>query len=305
MEQNRFLAGHLAAIFTILVWGTTFTSTKVLLSGFAPVEILFFRFLIGFAALFLACPRPLKLTDKRQEFLFASAGLTGVTLYFLMENIALTYTTTANVGVIISAAPFFTALLSFLFLKGERPRANFFIGFAAAIAGIALISWGGQTLLQLNPLGDILALLAAFLWAVYSILTRKIGSCGYPPVQATRRAFFYGLLFMLPTLPFLDFHLELERFSNPVYLLNMLFLGLGASALCFVTWNITVRILGAVKASVYIYGSPVVTIIASSLILHERMTRIGLLGTLLTLSGLILSEWHFPKKSSSLSREAK
>lgn len=101
--------GHLAAVFTVILWGTTFISTKVLLTGFQPVEILFFRFLLGLAALTAVCPKRIKGTTWRQELTFAAAGLCGVTLYFLAENMALTYTTASNVGVIVSAAPLFTA----------------------------------------------------------------------------------------------------------------------------------------------------------------------------------------------------
>ncbi len=64
------------------------------------------------------------------------AALCGICLYYLLENIALTYTMTSNVGVIISVTPFFTAILSHLFMKSEgKLRANFFIGFVAAMAG--------------------------------------------------------------------------------------------------------------------------------------------------------------------------
>ena len=111
MKQNK-AAGHLAALLTIFIWGTTFISTKVLLRDFQPVEILFFRFVIGLAALAAACPRRIKGTTLRQELAFASAGLSGVCLYYLLENIALTYTMASNVGVIISVAPFFTGILS-------------------------------------------------------------------------------------------------------------------------------------------------------------------------------------------------
>lgn len=103
--------GHLAAFVTILIWGTTFISTKVLLRVFTPIEILLIRFLIGYAALWCVRPRKLKVTDNKQEWTFAAAGLCGITLYYLLENIALTYTLASNVGVIISIAPFFTAIL--------------------------------------------------------------------------------------------------------------------------------------------------------------------------------------------------
>lgn len=76
---------------------------------------------------------------------------------------------------------------------------------------------------------------------------------------------------MIPALFLFDFHLELERFANPVYLFNIVFLGLGASALCFVSWNFAVKILGAVNTSIYIYMVPVITVVTSVLILHEKI----------------------------------
>ena len=106
--MNKTIHGHIAAFLTILIWGTTFISTKVLLISFEPVEILFIRFMIGYFALWCVCPRRLKVRRSKQEWYFAAAGLCGVTLYYLFENIALTYTLASNVGVIISIAPFFT-----------------------------------------------------------------------------------------------------------------------------------------------------------------------------------------------------
>ena len=288
--ENNTAKGHLAALLTVIIWGTTFISTKVLLADFQPIEILFFRFLMGLLALVIIYPRRLKQTGFRREIVFIAAGLCGVCLYYLLENIALTYTMASNVGVIISVAPFFTAILSHLFLKREEKlRANFFIGFFAAMFGIGLISFNGASL-QLNPIGDLLALLAAFLWACYSILTRKISDYGYNTILTTRRIFFYGLLFMIPALFLFDFKLDLSRFVNPVYLLNILFLGLGASALCFVTWIFAVKVLGAVKTSIYIYLVPVITVAASVLIIHEPFTWITGIGTVLTLAGLFISE---------------
>lgn len=283
--------GHLAALFTIVVWGTTFISTKVLLRNFQPVEILIIRFVIGYILLFLAKPGLIRLTDRKQEWVFAAAGLCGICLYYLLENIALTYTLASNVGVIISAAPFFTAILSKIFLKEDgHMRVSFFLGFAVAIVGICMMSFSGSETLKLNPKGDILALAAAFVWACYSVLTKKISGYGYSTIQNTRHMFGYGILFMIPAAVAFDFRLGLSRLADPVNLLNILFLGAGASALCFVTWNMAVQILGAVRTSVYIYIVPVVTIVTSVLILHEKITGTAALGAGLTLGGLILSE---------------
>ncbi|UWX05672.1 DMT family transporter [Taurinivorans muris] len=296
MTDKSKIIGHLAAVFTIIIWGTTFISTKILLEGFLPVEILFFRFVIGYTALLLLYPKKLKVTNRKHEPVFVFAGLCGICLYYLLENIALTFTFASNVGVIMSTAPFFTAILSHLFfISEEKLRLRFFIGFVCAMVGIIFISYNGMKF-TLDPLGDFLALSAALVWACYSLLVRKISKMGYPVFLSTRRTFFYGIIFMIPAAWFSDFRLDLFRFTHSIYLFNMIFLGLGASAFCFVTWNFAVRELGTVKTSVYIYLVPVITVFTSALVLKERLTALMGIGAALTLAGLILSEQKAGKK---------
>ncbi len=285
-------AGHLAALLTILIWGTTFISTKILLADFQPVEILSFRFIMGYLVLLIAYPHRIKRLSRKQEMTFAAAGFCGVCLYYLLENVALTFTMASNVGVIISVAPFITAILARLFMKSEeRLQINFLIGFIVAMAGIILISFNGSQL-KLNPVGDILAFAAAFVWACYSVLTKRTGSFGLPVILTTRRTFFYGILFMIPALFLFDFQLSLPRFTDVKNLLNILYLGIGASALCFVTWNYAVKILGPVKTSIYIYMVPVITVITSMLVLKETVTFLSIAGTVLAVIGLFLSEYN-------------
>ena len=288
-ESPKNRQGHLLALFSILIWGTTFISTTVLLNAFLPSEILFFRMVIAIVTLYLVRPKRLRLQSRKHEWYFAGAGLCGVTLYFLLENIALTYTTSGNCSVIISTAPFFVALAVHLFLKTEHLSRHFFIGFGAAIAGICLISFSGQQM-QLNPLGDLLCILAAMSWGGYSVFIKKIDAYGYDTLLVTRRIFLYGLLFLLPALPLIGFSPNLKSLLEPIYLFNFLYLGLGASALCFVTWNTAVKQLGAVKTSVYIYISPVITIFAAWLLLRDPILPMSLLGAGLTLLGLVISQ---------------
>lgn len=289
---NKSITGHAAALITIMVWGTTFISTKVLLQEFSPIEILFIRFTIGYLALWCVFPRRLILRENGQERYFIAAGLCGVTLYYLLENIALTYTMASNVGVIMSITPFFTVIFSCLFLHHKRPNPRFFLGFVIAMSGIILISFGNGATLQINPLGDILAVIAAITWAAYAIITKKISEFGYNTMQTTRRTFFYGLIFMIPAMLLMDFNIEPAKLLNIKILLNLLFLGLGASALCFVAWNSAVKILGSVKTSVYIYMVPVITTVTAAVILDEKITLMMLCGIFLTLIGLFLSEYR-------------
>lgn len=118
-------------------------------------------------------PHVLTFRSWRQEALFAGAGLCGVRLYFLLENIALTLTYASNAGMIVAVIPMITAVLAHFLLSGEKLEPRFFIGFAAAFTGLALIFFNGQMMLKLNPLGDILAAASAFVWAAYAILMKK------------------------------------------------------------------------------------------------------------------------------------
>ncbi|OCG61001.1 DMT family transporter [Gilliamella sp. Nev3-1] len=290
MLFSKRTQGHLIALMTVFLWGTTFIATKILLIDFKPVEILFFRFGLGYLTLWILSPRFLAWQGVKQECMFLSAGLCGVTCYFLCENIALTYTTASNAGVITTLAPIFTAILSIFFLKTETPPKRFYMGCLFAIVGVALISFNGQFVLSLNPLGDLLVMLACLFWACYSILVKKSSNYGYNTILLTRRFFFYGLILMLPVLPLFDFQWNLSRFTNTVNLCNFLFLGVGASAICFASWNYAVKLVGAVKISIYLYLVPILTIIAAVVILHEPFTWIAAIGTLFTLCGVLLSE---------------
>ncbi len=214
MKVNRSLQGHLSAFITIFIWGTTYISTKVLLESFSPIEILFFRIVLAYLALWLIAPRRLAFTTLKEELLFMLAGLFGVTLFFTFQNTAINYTLASNVGVLIAIAPLFTAIGAYLFLKEGSLHPGFFIGFGLSFLGVFLILFNGNYVLKLNPFGDLLAILSAFVWAGYSIVTRKISERQVDTILVTRKVFFYGLIFLLPLLVLFDFQLDLTRFSS-------------------------------------------------------------------------------------------
>ena len=281
--------GHIIALFTVIVWGTTFISTKILLFDYSPLEILFCRFALGFLVLCLAKPRRLKTKGWVEDKYLIAAGLCGITLYFLLENIALQYTYASNVCLILALVPFLTALISKFVLGEDTLTKTFFTGFVCAMAGMLLIIYNGSVILKLNPLGDVLAFLAGVVWAIYSVLLRKISTFHYDTILCTRNIFGYGLILMIPAFFFFDTTFDFSLLNDDVNLYNLLFLGIIASALCFGTWSLAVNILGPVKTSMYIYISPVVTLLTSALILDEKITLVAIAGTLFILTGLIIS----------------
>ena len=281
--------GHALALGTILIWGTTFIASTVALRTLSPNELLSLRMIIAIVALSLATRQKLVVKERKHVLYMLGAALTGVTLYFLFENIALTYTNSSNCSVIISTAPFFVAIASRIFIREEKLTRQFFLGFVIAIIGVGLVSFAGHTL-KLNPLGDGLCILAAISWAFYSVFIRKLDGFGYNTMLVTRRIFLYGLVFMVPLTAVFGFSITPADILNPATLVSVLFLGLIASALCFVTWNMAVNILGPVKTSAYIYLTPGVTILFAWLILGDPIHPLAIAGAVLTLFGLMISQ---------------
>ena len=185
---------HLAALFSVAVWGATFVSTKVLIANsLTPAEIFLLRFAMAYICIWPLSGRRLWASGWRDELTLSVAGITGGSLYFLTENMALEYAPASNVSLIVCTAPVWTALLLSLAYRGERMTRRQIGGSALAFAGMVLVVLNGRFVLHLSPKGDLLALSAALLWMVYSLAVKRIGG-RYPVVFITRKVFFYGLL---------------------------------------------------------------------------------------------------------------
>jgi drug/metabolite transporter (DMT)-like permease len=248
-------------------------------------------------------PRRLKTSSYKEELLLAASGLSGIAMYYLLEYEALLHTMASNVGVIIAAAPFFTAILGKLFGVKAKQSRRFYLGFVIAMAGICLLSFGEGSV-EFHLTGDLLALIAAVVWAVYSNLSRKVMATGHNIILLTRRMFFYGILFLLPAAFMTGWKLDPSAIKNPVIAANILFLGVIGCAVCFVTWNFAVKEIGAVMTSIYIYLTPVVTVLSSYLILKERMAPLAGFGMVLTMAGLLLSEDQLSIRKQKKAAEA-
>ena len=273
----------------MLIWGFTFVCTKVLLQHMGPLEILTVRTLLGFAALCLMRPRIMRLQEHRHELLFAAAGLTGAFGYYLAENTALQFADASFVSVAVSTAPLFTAALGFIVLKEHGLNVRFLVGFVLAISGIALISFQ-EGPAHASVLGVVLCLGAAFAWAIYSIIVKRLSNLGYETIATTKRLFAWGLVCMLVTHLVTGEGLTLQAYTEPVVWCNLVFLGLLASAGCFVTWNFSVKHLGPAAASAYIYLQAPITVIWAVILLGEPLTGAIVGGFALVLAGLVLSE---------------
>ena len=286
---------HATAFLVVSIWGSTFVFTKLLLlAGLTPAQIFALRFIIAYLMLLVFCLwRGIRwMADSwKDELLMAGLGVSGGSLYFLAENGAMNYTTTTNTSLIVCLCPLFASALISLFYKSQRLNRTQTLGTLMAAAGVVVVVMNGHFVLHLSPKGDALAFVACLCWAVYSLLMIP-ANARYDTVFITRKVFFYGLLSMIPYFmlrPGLNTHLLL---GQPALLWNLLFLGCVASTLCFLAWNWAMKKLGAVVVTNYVYFKPVVTILFAWLLLSEPITVYFLLGTLLILVGMYLSDRH-------------
>ncbi|MCK9159963.1 MAG: DMT family transporter [Bacteroidaceae bacterium] len=290
MKGKHGFLYHLVAIVISIIWGTTFASTKVLITnGMTPEEIFFIRFSVAYIGIWFFSSRKIWANSKWDEFLLLLVGLTGGSLYFLSENTALGLTQTTNVAFIVCTAPLMTTLLALLFDKDEKATIGIITGSLMALFGVLLVVFNGHFILKLSPTGDLLSFIAALSWAFYSLLIKRLAQ-RYSILFISRKVFFYGLVTILPVFLFRSPTLTLSMLLQPCILYNLIYLSVVASLICFFVWNVVLKQLGPLRASNYIYLNPLVASLVSAFILNERMTLVLIIGFVFILGGIVIAE---------------
>lgn len=280
---------HLLAIAVIIVWGVSFVNTKVLLEHqLSPTEIFIYRSVVAYVGLAMWSHLRVRVYPWRDELLMALLGLLGGTAYFIFENTALKLTLVSDVAILVALNSLFTTLLAAVFLKEERFTWFKLFGSVIALGGVAMLTFYDGFVWGDGLAGDIFAILAAAVWAVYSIILKRINKrCAI--LDITRKTFFYGVLGAMPLL-FWNGDIHITVLATPVVAANLLFLSLVCSMLAFFIWGeVTVRI-GAIVTANYLYLSPVISVLAAWFFYGETIGAIGLLGCLLVLLGIIIVE---------------
>lgn len=190
-----------------------------------------------------------------------------------------------------------------LVLPREKIKPNLIYGSIIALIGVAFVVFNGSFLLKINPLGDILTLIAALMWAFYCLILKQMGN-RYPTLLITRKVFFYGLVTLTPMFLLHPLNTDTAILFRPVVAANLLFLGVVASMLCYIMWNTAVKELGPFRTANYIYIVPLVTLITSAIVIDEIITVIALIGSVFILSGVYIAERGFHFKSQPLMHDS-
>ena len=281
---------HVAAFAMILVWGISFLNTRVLLdAGLTPTEIFVARFTIAYVSLLVVGGFKVRFTGWRDELLFVVCGVAGGSAYFIAENTALELTLISDVAVLVSTAPLTTALMGAIFYRDERISWLSCMGMVIAFVGSVMLALKDGLVWGDSILGDMLALLAAFVWAFYSMALKKLNRT-YTTLFITRKLFFYGILSALPLLAMEESQINWQAVKRPEVWGNLLYLGLVCSLAAYFIWGITVKRIGAVRASNYFYLSPIISMIAAAIWFGERTNAVAYIGCVLILAGVVMAE---------------
>ena len=282
---------HVAAFAMILVWGISFLNTRVLLdAGLTPTEIFVARFTIAYLSLLAVSRFKVRYTGWRDELLFVVCGVAGGSAYFIAENTALEYTLISDVAVLVSTAPLTTALMGAIFYRDERITWMTCLGMVIAFIGSVMLAMKNGLVWGDSIVGDLLALLAAFVWAFYSMALKRLNRT-YTTLFITRKLFFYGVLSALPLLFMESSRVDwATSLRKPEVWGNLLYLGLICSMAAYFIWGITVKRIGAVRASNYFYLSPIISMISAAIWFGERTTAVAYIGCVLILAGVIIAE---------------
>lgn len=307
-SQNTRLICHIGALIAVTFWGASFVSTKVLINeGLGPVEIYIYRFVLAYLLVLAGCHRKLWANSWRDEMLFLVCGLCGSSIYFIAENNAVNYTRVSDVSMITTLSPLLTTLLIGALYKAERPGKWTYISSMIAFMGVGCIVFkdglqgmaDGPDALS-TAIGDLLALGAAFSWAIYSVVLRKL-NVTYSAQFVTRKTFFYGLVTAVPFwIVSKEPVVELSTLLEPAVIGNLLFLGVLCSVAAYTLWALVMSKLGAITTNNYLYIQPICTmIIAACLFANDPITFMGCFGALLIIGGLWFGDFMGRRESRS------
>ena len=275
-------------IAAVIFWGVSFIATKIALDELVPLTIIFLRLILAvifLTAIAVYTKRDFSVNLKSHGGILILALV--AVFHLWIQVTGMQYTTAAKTGWIIGTAPVFMALVGLAAFK-ESLTILKTTGILIAFFGlILLISHGDLSSIDLiSNKGDFLILASAFTWAVYSAVNKKI-SLAYPPMMTI---LFLFLMMAIIISPFTinDAAVQSVIHLSAVSWVSILFLGILCSGAAYVMWASALKEMESAKVGAFLYFEPFVTVIASWIILNEKITLLMLLAGIIITLGVVL-----------------
>jgi drug/metabolite transporter (DMT)-like permease len=274
-----------AAAVTVLLWASAFVVIRYCGAEFSPGAMAFIRLSVGTIALVAvaAIYRP-PLPRGRGLALVIGYGLLWFAAYTMVLNWAEQHLDAGTAALLVNFAPILVAVFAGLFLGEGFPR-PLVVGIVVAFAGVVLIALGGSGVGVNDRLGVGLGLLAAVLYAA-GVLLQKVALRTVNAISATWVGCAVG---MVASVPFAGRAIDELAAAPPVALAGVIFLGLGPTAIAFLTWAYALNRTDAGTMAATTLAVPAVAILLSWILLGEVPTMLGFVGGALALSGVAIS----------------
>jgi drug/metabolite transporter (DMT)-like permease len=281
----------LSAIFAVVVWGGTFIATKVALAEVSPVTVIWTRFGIGVVVLGMTVlvRKQFALPAKNDLPWLILLGFIGVTFHQWLQATGLQTARATTTAWIVATIPVFTALLGWVVLKEKLGWLRVGGILIAALGVLLIVSNGDFRALasgRIGSFGDLLILISAPNWAVYTILSRR-ELARHPAARMMFYVMLFGWLFTTIWIFGLGPGLsELPRLTTSGWI-AILILGILGSGLAYVAWYDALQAIPASQLGVFINIEPLVTMLFAPII-GEAFSSISLVGGGIILLGVWL-----------------
>jgi drug/metabolite transporter (DMT)-like permease len=298
-DKQNFGKGFALAFLAVVLWSGNFVAARALHESISPIALAFFRWLIATLVLF-----PIALKNVRTELrmlrphirYLSLTALIGVTIFNTLLYVAGRYTSATNMALIgTTAAPVFVFLISGVFLH-QKLSLQQYLGISLCIMGIlALLSKGNPEQLKRFHFteGDLWVLAAALSFAIYTILVRK------KPAELSATTFLFALFFLGTTFLLPAFVIN-AFYSKPIGWNGslagaLLYLGVCASVIAFLSWNLSIKRIGAPRTALFGNLIPMFSTIEATWLLGERLTPITILSFVIIVTGILVANLQIIK----------
>jgi drug/metabolite transporter (DMT)-like permease len=288
---NSKLFTYIEASFAVIVWGASFIATKVALLDISPITVVWLRFLMGVVILGMtvALQRQFAIPEKKEWPYFALLGFLGITFHQWLQSNGLQTSEAGTTAWIVATTPVFMALLGWFLLKerlGWSKTSGILLAFAGVLVVVSKGNLGSLSIGRFGAPGDVLIMISAVNWAVFSALSRR-GLKSHPASLMMFYVMSFGWLFTSVLFLLADGFSEISNLTLNGWM-GIGFLGVFCSSLAYIAWYDALKTLTTAQTGVFLYIEPLVAVVVAFVILGEAITPASLLGGAIIIFGVWL-----------------
>lgn len=277
----------LSYLFTIILWGSAFPMIKIALNDFSAESLSAFRLILATIILLpFVIIKKLPTPELRDIPVIFILGFCGFVIYHTALNFGETLISAGISGILVSTTPIFSSALAYIFLKEHFSKWNWLSSLVAFI-GISIISISKDDYTTINVLGVFIILLASFSESLYFTFQKKyIEKYGF--IAFTLYTIMASSPFMLIFIPEIINDIHGATFTSIV---SVLYLAIFPTIIPYVLLAYIVKSVGVSDATMSLYLTPIVSLLLSYLSLDELPTTLAIIGGLITLLSVSLSNF--------------